>query len=49
MPYISEILVVFDLIRLIFGAAIVAAVVWVLFKVGKLTETYTQKQKAQIK
>jgi hypothetical protein len=45
----SEILVVFDLIRLILGAAIVAAVVWVLFEVGKLTEAYTQKQKAQIK
>jgi len=45
----SGILVVFDIIRLIFGGAIVAAVVWVLFKVGKLTEAYTQKQKAQIK
>jgi hypothetical protein len=45
----SGILVVFDIIRLIFGAAIVATVVWVLFKVGKLMEAYTQKQKAQIK
>jgi hypothetical protein len=45
----SGILVVFDIIRLIFGAAIVAAVVWLLSKIGKLTEAYTQKQKAQIK
>jgi hypothetical protein len=45
----SGLLVVFDLIRLIFGGAIVAAVVWVLFKVGRLMEAYTKKQKAQIK
>jgi len=45
----AGILVVFQLIRLVFGAAIVAAVVWVLFKLGRLTDAYTQKQKAQIK
>jgi len=44
----AGILVVFQLI-LVFGAAIVAAVVWVLFKLGRLTDAYTQKQKAQIK
>ncbi|HXY83334.1 MAG TPA: hypothetical protein VEH56_06390 [Candidatus Saccharimonadales bacterium] len=48
MPYMAGILVVFQLI-LVFGAAIVAAVVWVLFKLGRLTDAYTQKQKAQIK
>ena len=49
MPHISGILVLFQLIRLIFGAAIVIAVIWLLIKVGKLTGAYTEKLKSQTK
>jgi hypothetical protein len=31
------------LIRTVFGAAIVVALVWLFFKLGKLAEAYTKK------
>ncbi|HYW01773.1 MAG TPA: hypothetical protein VE862_09895 [Candidatus Acidoferrum sp.] len=49
MPHITGILALFQLIRLIFGAAIVVAVIWLLIKVGKLTGAYTEKLKSQNK
>jgi hypothetical protein len=36
-------------IRAIFGAAIVIAVVWLLFKVAKLVDAYTKKLQLQSK
>jgi len=47
MPHITGILVLFQLIRLIFGAAIAVAVVWLLVKVGKLTGAYTENLKTK--
>jgi len=49
MPHMTGLLILFQLIRLVLGAAIVIAVVWLLVKVGKLTGAYTEKLKSQTK
>jgi hypothetical protein len=49
MPHMTGLVILFQLIRLVLGAAIVIAVVWLLVKVGKLTGAYTEKLKSQTK
>ncbi|HXY82836.1 MAG TPA: hypothetical protein VEH56_03885 [Candidatus Saccharimonadales bacterium] len=49
MPHPSGIIAIFLLVRLILGAAIVVSVIWLLFKLGRLTEAYTEKLKKQTK
>jgi len=47
MPYPNGLLFVGLMIRGIFGAVIAVAVLWLIWKLGKLADAYTEKLKVK--